>query len=132
MNPRSGEAAWCELTASVDSLPLSEGMREHVNNCASCWKAFCSLRWEVARPTEEYAELREFLGEDFTDSVDSSWELARQWNAEPRDSAEDVRRFYQEADAYVYNLTIWQASGGRPDYVGRLRHSCVTLMSAAS
>ncbi|MEV7006659.1 class I SAM-dependent methyltransferase [Streptosporangium sp. NPDC051022] len=88
----------------------------HLTACPTCRGAWNRYRWDQASASPLVRELRDFLGEEFTPYLDSAAALAETWRqADPR-SVEDVAAFFRASTAYLYNLTIWQASGNRPDY----------------
>lgn len=90
--------------------------RQHLDVCPGCWDLWNSVRWHRAEGTVDLAELREFLGDDMVEGVDSSWKLAEEWNKLRPSTQEEVLRFYEKTPWYLYNLLIWHASGQRPRY----------------
>jgi hypothetical protein len=95
----------------------SIAVRDHLDLCQSCWQGWNRLRWQRAADTPLYAELVQYLGEQFTPYLDSSNALADAWDRANPGTPEQVRRFYRDTDAYLYNQVIWHASGNRPHYV---------------
>lgn len=92
-------------------------LRTHLDHCGRCWRAWNRLRWDHAAGTPLYAELVEYLGDRFIPYLDSSRALADAWDRAAPCTTEQVRRFYRDTDAYLYNQVIWHASGNRPRYV---------------
>lgn len=95
---------------------LRKTARQHMDLCPECWDAWNSVRWQRAERTADLAELRQFLGEEMVEKVDSSWKLAEEWNRLRPSTQEEVFSFYKHTPWYLYNLLIWHASGQRPRY----------------
>jgi hypothetical protein len=92
-------------------------IRAHLDACQSCWDTWNSYRWDQAACTSLYRDLKAFLGTTFIHGLDSSRALAREWDrASPRTPGE-AADFFRTNTSYLYNLTIWEASGNRPRYV---------------
>ncbi|MFD2422416.1 methyltransferase domain-containing protein [Amycolatopsis pigmentata] len=92
-------------------------VRTHLDACKACWTAWNRHRWDAASTDPLYSQLAEFLGADFQPYFDSSQALAREWaTANPR-TEHETAQFFRTSTSYLYNLTIWQASGNRPAYV---------------
>jgi len=91
--------------------------REHLDTCGECWVNWNTFRWRRARGSRGYLELKEYLGDDFQEGLDSSWALADEWRERNPKTKEEIERFYAETPYYVYNLLIWKESGQRPPYV---------------
>ena len=101
-------------------------VRVHLDKCELCWSSWNIFRWDAAAGSPLLADLRAFLGRRFRPYFDSSRALADEWAAaQPRTPA-DLRRFYCESEAYLYNLVVWHASGNRPDYIAAARPHLVT------
>ena len=92
-------------------------VKTHLDSCQQCWGTWNRFRWDRARGTRGYAELQEYLGNDFQEYLDSSWELARDWDRRNPQTPAEVEAFYRETPYYLYNLIIWQESGNRPPYI---------------
>jgi hypothetical protein len=92
-------------------------IRTHLDTCLRCWTAWNRFRWDQARTTSLYAELAEFLGEDFQPYFDSSHALAHEWDAADPRTDREMCDFFRTSTSYLYNLAIWEASGNRPDYL---------------
>jgi SAM-dependent methyltransferase len=92
-------------------------VRQHLDQCRPCWRAWDRMRWDLAAETSLYAEFMEYLGDRFTPYLDSSGALADVWDRASPCTAEQLRAFYRNTDAYLYNQVIWHASGNRPRYV---------------
>lgn len=113
----------------------SSAVRDHLDACTSCWNAWNIHRWDRAASSPLLTELRTYLEESglpYTPMRDSSRELAETWN---RTAPGATRRadFFRSSEAYLYNLTIWQASGHRPPYVAQAerllaRHEITTII----
>lgn len=101
------------------SLQIDEPLRLHIASCADCWSVSNRLKWWLADDSEDIQELRDFLGNDFEEAVDASRALAALWNETEPSAPADVAKFYEENPWYIYNLTLWEASGRRPAYVDR-------------
>jgi 2-polyprenyl-3-methyl-5-hydroxy-6-metoxy-1,4-benzoquinol methylase len=101
-----------ELTKTKEGL-----VREHLSSCNSCWNKWNIFRWNKAKGTQGYYELKEYLGNDFQEYFDSSWALANEWTRRNPKTKEEIENFYREVPFYLYNLLIWQECGQRPDYV---------------
>lgn len=99
------------------SVHFNISMRDHVDNCTSCWNKLVALRWEMAEDTLDLLELKGFLGPDFIYGCDSSWSLANEWNLHNRTSNDSILDFYRNTKWYVYNLSLWTACGQRPNYI---------------
>jgi Methyltransferase small domain len=93
--------------------------RGHLDVCPECWREWNSLRWRRAEGTRDLNELRGFLGNRMLEGVDSSWRLAEEWKQVDRTSPSEIEKFYATTPWYVFNSTIWAASGQRPKYVER-------------
>ncbi|MCY0935968.1 hypothetical protein [Streptomyces sp. H34-S4] len=134
--------ALCTTTRAIfDSyllraLPAKQscGVRDHLDACTSCWNRWNIHRWDRAAGSPLLAELRTYLEESglpYTPMRDSSRELAESWyhtTPSPTSRAD----FFRSSEAYLYNLTIWQASGNRPPYVAQAeqllaRHDITTI-----
>lgn len=105
-------------THNLDSL-LRAQVKHHLENCHHCWALWNRLRWDYARDTLGYLELKAYLGSNFQTDFDSSWALAHEWNDRNPSSKAQIEAFYQQTPFYLYNLLIWQESGQRPPYVSR-------------
>lgn len=92
-------------------------IREHLDRCEDCWVTWNRFRWDKAEGTSLYRELRAFLGNSFTPYLDSSRELAREWEEAAPTCQTEVENFYRQSVSYLYNLAIWEASGNRPPYI---------------
>ncbi|MGH8902233.1 MAG: zf-HC2 domain-containing protein [Egibacteraceae bacterium] len=94
-------------------------MRKHLDRCEDCWVTWNRFRWDKAAGTSLYQDLKEFLGERFIYYFDSSRELAREWEEVAPTCQTEVENFYRQSVSYLYNLTVWEASGNRPPYAQR-------------
>ncbi len=92
-------------------------VRSHLDACPECWNAWNQYRWNAAASHPLYQELRQYLGDDFRPYYDSSKALAAEWDAASPSTESETRAFYARSRGYLYNLTIWEASGNRPAYV---------------
>lgn len=92
-------------------------IRQHLDHCERCWQSWNRLRWNRAASTPLYAELVEYLGDRFVPFLDSSRALGTAWERAAPQTTDEIRRFYRDTDAYLYNQVIWHASGNRPNYV---------------
>lgn len=120
------ESRVCELATSdlLDDylhrhLPpeTMTAVRTHLDVCERCWRVWNRHRWDAAAHHLLLSQLAEFLGPRFRPYHDSSKALAAEWgSAEPRTDAE-VADFFRTSMSYLFNLTIWEASGNRPPYV---------------
>ncbi len=100
-------------------LPTTEldAARRHLADCDQCWDAWNRHRWDAAKSSPLLEALETFLGPEFRPYYDSSRALAESWdNANPQTPTE-IATFFSTSIDYLYNLTIWQASGHRPAYV---------------
>lgn len=104
------------FSRALDATKCEE-VREHIDSCRTCWSRWNRLRWDRAKSSAGYVELQRFLGSQFEEYVDASWGLANEWYRRNPRTAEDIADFYRQAEDYVYNLLIWEASGQRPRYV---------------
>jgi hypothetical protein len=93
--------------------------RDHLDRCRECWQKWNVFRWQRAEGTRALLELRAFLGDHMREGIDSSWLLAGEWQGVDHHSSADVTWFYATTPWYIYNSTIWAASGQRPKYVER-------------
>jgi hypothetical protein len=92
-------------------------LRDHLDTCQPCWEIWNRYRWDAAAGHPLLAALRDFLGNSYRPHLDSSRALHDEWiAAQPRTSA-GIRHFFENSEAYLYNLVIWHASGNRPGYV---------------
>jgi SAM-dependent methyltransferase len=64
-----------------------------------------------------YTQLVEFLGAGLRPYFDSSRALALEWDAANPRTEYEIAQFFRTSTSYLYNLTIWEASGNRPPYV---------------
>lgn len=96
---------------------ITTGVREHLDTCAECWDTYNAARWRISADSRDMQELRQFLGKKFQFGIDASKKLAEDWTKVPRDTVGAIEDFYRDTPWYVYNLTIWEASGRRPPYV---------------
>lgn len=94
----------------------SSNVRTHLDTCTDCWEHWNRFRWNAAVGHPLYNELQTFLGPRFQPYLDSSKALAAQWDRAAPVTTAEVRAFYATNDSYLYNLTIWEASGNRPPY----------------
>jgi hypothetical protein len=101
------------------ALPADEyqKVRVHLDHCELCWQAWNRYRWDTARASPLYAQLAEFLGEDLQPYYDSSRALATDWDRADPHTTHEIADFFRRSTSYLYNLTIWEASGNRPDYL---------------
>jgi hypothetical protein len=96
-------------------------LRDHLDTCPWCWTIWNRYRWDAAAGHPLLAALRDFLGSSYRPYLDSSRALRDEWiAAQPRTTAE-IRHFFENSEAYLYNLVIWHASGNRPGYVTAAR-----------
>jgi SAM-dependent methyltransferase len=93
-----------------------DAARQHLEVCPECWEIWNWVRWKRADSTVDLIELRAFLGDAMLEGVDSSWRLAEEWNRLRPSTQQEVLRFYENTEWYLYNLLIWHASGQRPRY----------------
>ncbi|MGH3913781.1 MAG: methyltransferase domain-containing protein [Pseudonocardiaceae bacterium] len=117
------------------TLPPShhQQVRAHLDTCEPCWQAWNRYRWDAASTSPLYAQLAEFLGADFRPYFDSSRALAAEWDAADPRTEHAAAEFFRTSTSYLYNLTIWEASGNRPDYISRAlptlaRHGTRTVL----
>ncbi|HEX9358512.1 MAG TPA: HAD-IA family hydrolase [Streptosporangiaceae bacterium] len=108
--------------------PAMAEVRAHLDSCECCWQEWNRYRWDAAAGTAIYEQMRAFLGSSFTPYLDSSRALAARWRQAGPSSEDQVRAFYRQEKAYLYNLVIWEASGNRPRY---LDHALPHLTDAA-
>jgi SAM-dependent methyltransferase len=94
-------------------------VRDHLDSCRECWSRWNLFRWRKAEGSRDLRELRGFLGSRMMEGIDSSWRLAEEWQRVDHDSPDDVERFYATTRWYLFNSTIWEASGQRPKYAER-------------
>ncbi|MEO6890609.1 MAG: class I SAM-dependent methyltransferase [Ktedonobacteraceae bacterium] len=92
-------------------------VKTHLDHCQQCWGTWNRFRWYKARGTRGYAELQAYLGDAFEEDLDSSWELAHDWDRRHPQTPAEIEAFYRETPYYLYNLLIWHESGNRPPYV---------------
>jgi len=57
-----------------------EHVKTHLDHCQQCWGIWNRFCWDRARGTRGYAELQAYLGDEFQSYLDSSWELAHDWD----------------------------------------------------
>jgi 2-polyprenyl-3-methyl-5-hydroxy-6-metoxy-1,4-benzoquinol methylase len=93
-----------------------DSFKEHIDGCVYCWSLWNKVRWDQAKGTSGYEDLKEYLGDDFSEYYDSSWELAIEWYAKDRDNPEKVKEFYKNTPNYAYNSMIHYESGDRDRY----------------
>lgn len=91
-------------------------VRDHLAGCRECWNRWNIFRWDKAKGTRGYEELKEYLGSSFQEYFDASWALADEWKKRNPQTREEIELFYKEVPFYLYNLLIWQESGQRPRY----------------
>ncbi|MGW5868345.1 hypothetical protein ACWFRJ_40075 [Streptomyces sp. NPDC055239] len=92
-------------------------LRLHLDCCTKCWAAWNKFRWRQAHGSPLLRELGEFLADDFIAFHDSSRGLAAAWDrAQPTTPAARAE-FFRSSTDYLYNSTIWTASGNRPPYL---------------
>lgn len=100
---------------------LTEGkrtsLRTHLDGCESCWNAWNIFRWDKADAHPLLSELETYLGDRFLPYYDSSRGLASDWDASAPTTPSQIRAFFENNAGYLYNLTIWEASGNRPHYL---------------
>ncbi len=99
------------------SLNNKKKLEIHLNKCQECWIKWDHFRWNKAKNSIGYNELKEYLGSDFKEYFDSSTALATEWNRRSPQTIGEMNLFYKEVPYYLYNLVIWQESGQRPPYV---------------
>lgn len=92
-------------------------MKTHLDDCQQRWGTWNRFRWDRARGTRGYAELQAYLGDEFREYLDASWELAHDWDRRNPQTPTEVEAFYRETPYYLYNLLIWHQSENRPRYV---------------
>jgi len=90
--------------------------KSHINECRECWALWNRLRWDYAGTSKGVLELKEYLGDSFSQYYDSSWALAKEWNVHKRTSKIEVESFYQGTNNYLYNLILFYESGDRKDF----------------
>lgn len=90
-------------------------LKEMLENCIVCWSEWNRVRWDAAENTSDLLELREYLGSSFLEYFDSSWANALEWYRLNPQTPAQISTFYRENRNYMYNLTIWHASGDRYD-----------------
>jgi len=105
-----------------------DGVRTHLDSCTRCWSAWNRFRWDTALGTPLLQELRAFLGPAFRPYLDSSSQLADEWDAASPSDPHEVAEFFRASDAYLYNLSVWEASGHRPPY---LQHASAALLRSS-
>lgn len=100
-------------------------LRAHLDACPPCWGRWNRHRWDAAIGHPLLDQLAAFLGESYQPYVDSSRALAEEWDRADPQTAAEVAAFFQTSTSYLYNLTVWEASGNRPAYVdAALPHLC--------
>ena len=92
-------------------------LRDHLDTCQPCWTIWNRYRWDAAAGHPLVAALRDFLGSSYRPYLDSSRALRDEWIAAQPRTAAGIRHFFENSEAYLYNLVIWHASGNRPGYV---------------
>lgn len=92
-------------------------IKTHLAICEMCWQLRNRHRWDAARTHPLYADLERFLSDDFRPYFDSSRALAAEWDAANPATPDEVAEFFRTSTSYLYNLTIWEASGNRPRYL---------------
>lgn len=114
-----GTVPGCLADYLVGAMPRDDAafIRAHLDTCPSCWSTWNRYRWDQAAGTSLYRDLKAFLGKVFVHGFDSSRALAREWDQASPQMPEQTADFYRTSTAYLYNLTIWEASGNRPGYV---------------
>ncbi|MFP8959302.1 methyltransferase domain-containing protein [Streptomyces nanhaiensis] len=105
----------------VHQLPADAAarLRSHLDACPGCWSAWNAYRWHRALDTDLGRALRDFLGEDFVPFHDSSKALAAAWDAAAPTTPRQRADFFRASTDYLYNSTIWTASGNRPPYLAQ-------------
>ena len=91
-------------------------VKDHLNNCLGCWGIWNKIRWDAARETAGYKELRKYLGNSFEEYFDSSWAIASDWFADDPKTDDEIADFYKNTHHYLYNLVIWHESGDRDNF----------------
>lgn len=94
-------------------------LRSHLDACPDCWSAWNVYRWRRALDTELGRALRDFLGEGFVPFHDSSKALAAAWDAAAPATPRQRAGFFRASTDYLYNSTVWTASGNRPPYLAQ-------------
>ncbi|HUY46625.1 MAG TPA: zf-HC2 domain-containing protein [Streptosporangiaceae bacterium] len=97
--------------------PQHAMFRDHLDTCQPCWEIWNRYRWDAAAGQRLLAALRDFLGSSYRPYLDSSRALHDEWIAAQPRTAAGIRHFFENSEAYLYNLVIWHASGNRPGYV---------------
>jgi hypothetical protein len=92
-------------------------LRAHLDACESCWSGWNTFRWDKAATHPLLLELKTYLGDRFLPYYDSSRGLASDWDAAAPTTPSQIRAFFEVNVGYLYNLTIWEASGNRPPYL---------------
>jgi SAM-dependent methyltransferase len=90
--------------------------REHLDACPSCWDRWNHFRWDQAADSLLLNDLQVFLRDDFEPYFDSSVALAHSWTEAAPQTQDEIADFFRTSIAYLYNLSIWEASGNRPPY----------------
>jgi len=92
-------------------------IKNHLDNCKSCWNKWNRLRWDLAKDSEGFKELQAFLGDSFKWYFDASWALAKEWEKKDPKTLVEVEDFYRQSKNYLYVLTLWHESGDRQNYL---------------
>ncbi|GGV62866.1 hypothetical protein GCM10010277_68520 [Streptomyces longisporoflavus] len=99
----------------------ASSLRRHLDRCPDCWTAWNVYRWHRARGSALLGDLREFLADDFIPYYDSSHALAAAWDTARPTTPAARAEFFRSSTDYLYNSTIWTASGNRPPYLRQAR-----------
>jgi len=82
-----------------------------LETCRRLWSDALTLPGHPNLAGSLVAELTAYLSVPAADvelrCVTAAFELVHLWDAEPRASPEQINAFYDEADAYLYDLTWW-------------------------
>lgn len=97
---------------NVDSN-VYKSMKEHINECNSCWNMWNRVRWDSASNAKDFNDLKEYFGECYIPYFDSSWALANQWYSQNPETEEEVIKFYKTTPYYIYNSFIFSRSGDK-------------------
>lgn len=92
-------------------------VKNHLDNCQTCWAEWNKLRWDLAKNSDGFKELQDYLGKTFKWYLDASCALAKEWKKGNPKTLREIEEFYKHSKNYLYSLTLWHESGDRKDYL---------------
>lgn len=95
-------------------------IKEHINECNSCWNLWNRVRWDRAMKAEGFSDLPDYFGDQYVPYFDSSWALANQWYSQNPKNEDEISNFYKTTPYYIYNSFIFNKSGDRISKINTL------------